>query len=102
MLKQALDPDAVDYATSSRLNTFPILRSLYKNIVCLLIKTAVLTAPITKMVKKHAELAVVNKAEFYDTSTKVGRKSQEAKPPPPLTGRSAASSVSQNMTREDI
>lgn len=49
-------------------------------------KTATFTARIAKLLKRHAGIAVISKAKFYEPSKIVGKKNEETKTPFPLTG----------------
>lgn len=94
IVEQSVDRAAGDSAIGSRLDMLTESQAFAQNIVGGLTKTAKFTAPITKLVKRHAELAVMNKAEFFDRSTNVGKEHKEPKSSLPLTGRSLASSNS--------
>lgn len=57
-------------------------------------KMPTFTAPTTKVVKRHAKIAVRNGALFYDSSTNAGKGKEEATPSSPLTERYTALSAS--------
>lgn len=50
-----------------------------------------LTAPFTKLVKRNAEIAVMNEAKYYDLSTNLWKKNEEVTSPSSLTERSRPS-----------
>lgn len=94
IFKQAVNRGVVDNTINSRLHRFKeSKKSAQSNVRCLM-KTPIFTAPITKLVIRHIEIAFMNEAKFYRPNTNVGNKNDETTPPSPLTGRSLASSTS--------
>lgn len=69
IVKQVVIRRAADNTISSRLDTLMYCQELLRNIAVCLIKTFTFTAPITKLVKRDAELAIKAKTKFYDPTT---------------------------------
>lgn len=64
-----------------------------RNADCLL-RTPTFTAPITKLDKRHAKVAVAKNVIVYNRCTNVGKANEGVIPQSPLSGRSPASTVS--------
>lgn len=94
IVKQQVSSSAVDSLITSRPDRLTKSQEFVRNNVGCHVKTTSFKTRITKVVKSHAKIAVMNETKFYERSTNVGREKKEATPPSPLTGRSTASSVS--------
>lgn len=70
-VKQAINRCTVDNAISSGLDRLIYAQVSAQNTVCYIMKTPTLTDIINRLVKRHAEIAAINKAKFYDRATNV-------------------------------
>lgn len=80
IFKQAINKSAANIATSSVLHRFTYSLEFSQKRVSSFMKSPTFTDPITRLVKTHSEIALMNKAKFYDQSTKTGKENKEAAP----------------------
>lgn len=90
IFKQALNRVAADNDISSKLDRPTEFQAFAREIVECLIKPASLPDPFTKLVKRNAEIAVMNKSKLHDQNENVGR-NEKVTPPSPRAERSPAS-----------
>lgn len=94
IVKQAVIRSTADDSISSKLDSFTEYYGFTQNIAGCFMSTPTFTALITKLVRIHAELAIMNEAKFYNLGSSVAKKNEEAMPPSQLTGSSLDSSAS--------
>lgn len=74
--KQAVSPGAAGNAISSTLAKPTQSQELAQIIVGCLMKMPTLNAPITKLMERNAEIAVMNEESLSDSNTDVGKKAE--------------------------
>lgn len=94
IFKQGVNSGAVDNVISARLDNGTKSQKFVQMVGGCLMKTPAITAPITKLVKRHAEIVAMNEAKIYDPTTNEGNEDEEGTRPSPLTGRYPAPSAS--------
>lgn len=98
-VKHAVNRAETGHAISSGLDRLTASQAFAQNIVVFLMKTPMFTAAITKVVKIHAEMAVMETVRFYISNANVGNE-KKGTPPSTLMGRSFASSASSKDDRK--
>lgn len=93
-VKRAVYRGVTDNGISSRLDRLTKCQVFALNIVGCPLKTPKFTAFIAKLVRRHAEVSVMNETELYDQATNVGKENDDGRTASPLTERSRASSAS--------
>lgn len=86
IVKQTVNCVAADNAIRLRGDRLTEPQVFAQIITGLLTKSTTSTAPISKLVMRNAEIAVMYRAKFYDPSKKVGKEKKEMTEPFPLTG----------------
>lgn len=76
-VQQAVDRGVADNTFSSKLDSVTKSQNIEQKTVGCLMEMTIFTAPITKLYKKHAEIATMNVAKFYDPITIVGRAAKQ-------------------------
>lgn len=94
VVQQAINRGAAVNAIILRLDRVTESKVFEQNILGSVIQSPTLTASISGLHRRHAEIAFMNKVKFYDPSKNAGKKNEEATPPTLLTRRSPAFSAS--------